>query len=228
MKIIAISDTHGVFTDFESLPDADLLVIAGDILLRGDRAELKDVMSELVKVAKKWQSILLVPGNHDLILEQFKDMPVSRIGTMLNIKMPYNLIISYKGIISIRGLKVVTWSYVPNLPNWAYSSEPEEDRAFAEELNEKVAYADLVVSHGPPKGILDGMLEYGHVGGSFHEHLKFPYDIAIFGHIHEQYGDVLREGEDFPTITSDYRKYYNVSICNDRYEAVNEPTIIEI
>jgi len=229
--VIALSDTHTLY-DFTDAPDGDILIIAGDILMSGTISELRGVMVSLDMESHRWKHILLVPGNHDFILQQYYNQKLSLNEFMKDcgiIYYPKNLVISIEGIVELMGLKIFTWAWVPNLPNWAF-------HMFDNDVEKKLAKlnipdeVDIVVSHGPPRGVLDWIKKHGAVGNStMEEAFTFSYPIHIFGHIHEGYGRTLRDCSDIiKTGGADFRRYYNVATLNEYYKEQNEPIKIII
>jgi len=231
INVIALSDTHNIY-DFADVPSGDLLIIAGDILMNGNIKELKQVMLQLDMESHRWKHILIVPGNHDFALERMcKEKKLWREFAEDNEiqYFPLNMTISHEGLVEILGLKIFTWSWVPNLPNWAFHMfDSDVEKQLAElAISTEV---DIVVSHGPPRGILDWIKNYGAVGSkTMEEAFKFKYNIHIFGHIHEGYGKTIRDSSNIiRTNNAEFRRYYNVSVLNEYYQEQNEPIKIII
>lgn len=94
------------------------------------------------------------------------------------------------------------------------------DWAFNEQRGEKIKAkwdlipedTDVLITHGPPMGILDKTLESGHVGCE--ELVKAVHRIKpklhIFGHIHEDHGELRLHGTHF----------VNAASCNLKYKPV--------
>lgn len=85
---------------------------------------------------------------------------------------------------------------------------------------------DILITHGPPNGILD-MTDgrYGPAGSIVCEELRKKLDTMvkpprynIFNHIHSGYGTVKIGGT----------TYINARLCDEEYETVNEPVVMEI
>jgi len=76
---------------------------------------------------------------------------------------------------------------------------------------------DILITHGPPKGILDKTYQGDIVGDqALLEAVKRVKPVAhIFGHIHEGYGH-SRIGS---------THFFNVSICDEKYNVKNEPRV---
>ena len=63
MKILHLSDTHGVHRRLENLPEADILVHSGDFTMAGSEAEAIDFMNWLCDLPYKHK--IFICGNHD-------------------------------------------------------------------------------------------------------------------------------------------------------------------
>lgn len=79
---------------------------------------------------------------------------------------------------------------------------------------------DVLITHGPPYGILDKTYDKVNAGCKgllkFVERLKPK--VHIFGHIHEAYGE-LKVGD---------THFYNASYVNLGYRPANDPFMIEV
>ena len=79
---------------------------------------------------------------------------------------------------------------------------------------------DVLVTHGPPQGIMDHNLRderFGCVDLLRHVTRRVKPKIHIFGHAHAGYGSL-----DMHT------RFYNVAVCNESYDPVNLPMEIEL
>ena len=68
MRIVHISDTHNF--DIRHLPWGDVLVHSGDLTGSGYRNEVVRALGNLEHVAKKFEHVIIVPGNHDFYFER--------------------------------------------------------------------------------------------------------------------------------------------------------------
>jgi Icc-related predicted phosphoesterase len=78
----------------------------------------------------------------------------------------------------------------------------------------------VLISHGPPAGILDFTIEGKHVGSTSllaEISQRIKPQLHLFGHIHEGYGK-CRIGE----VT-----FVNGSICNADYLPIHAPLVLE-
>lgn len=176
MKLALISDLHGYLPD---LPDVvDVLIIAGDVCPVHDH--LPDYQSLwLTDPFKKWlhdqpaHKIIGVAGNHDFALEKFRfDLP----WTYLN-----NASTTYEG------LTVWGTPLSGKFGHWAFMRDEEDlGRAYVD----IDPYADIVISHGPPKGYGDECANGYNAGSpSLKAKLKeIRPRLTVVGHIHEARG----------------------------------------
>jgi len=101
--------------------------------------------------------------------------------------------------------------------NWAFMKPENELEEIWRYIPDKV---DVLITHGPPRGILDLTISGEHAGSQSlldRSRIVKP-KVHVFGHIHETYG-------------SQYNRevhYINASILNEYYQMVNKPVVIDI
>ena len=66
MKLLHISDTHGLHNELKHLPDADILVHSGDFTLDGKEQEALDFINWLCDLPHRHK--IFIAGNHDLCM----------------------------------------------------------------------------------------------------------------------------------------------------------------
>ena len=93
--------------------------------------------------------------------------------------------------IELFGYKIFGTPYIPPLTEWAFMLKGPERLAKWQQIPDTI---DLLVTHTPPKGIMDG----GHAGC---EHLlnelpRINPLYHIFGHVHESYGRAELKGKE--------------------------------
>ena len=75
MRILHLSDTHGLHHQIKDLPVADVIVHSGDISHHGTEEEVLDFLNWLIKLP--YQHKIFVAGNHDICLrdaERIEDL----------------------------------------------------------------------------------------------------------------------------------------------------------
>jgi hypothetical protein len=196
MRIVATSDLHGYLPE---IPECDLLLIAGDLppiwCDRDDaktREWFKYAFAPWVNVPAK--CVVAIAGNHDFYVEK----PGGRIGMlkiehemMANGKVKFRYLDERNPITEFEGPKVWGSPFVPNLPGWAFHKNEEQLANLYASIPSDV---DIVMPHGPAKGILDDMASplHPHVGSTaFREWLlsqTWGPKLVVAGHVHENYG----------------------------------------
>jgi Icc-related predicted phosphoesterase len=224
MQIAAFSDTHTQHRQV-TIPLADVAIFAGDLMGSGYRhSEVKDFgkwFSDLPHANK-----ILVVGNHDRLFESNKKWCLEQFSK--------DVVYLENDHIIINGLKVYGSPVQPEFFGWAFNvPRGTQIKKYWDNIPDDT---DVLVTHGPPMGILDrcipgdGTMTYSQSDHLGCEELRKVVDriapkVHIFGHIHGSYGvKVLQQ-------VSENRKlataFHNVSICNEKYEAVNQPHVIE-
>lgn len=215
MRIVCISDTHTShkkpFGDNgEYLPEGDILLCAGDITNIGDPWDVFNFANSFTKTNFKHK--ITIAGNHDFCFERqkllVKDMLEKSGWTYLQDEE-----------VVVEGLKIYGSPWQPEFNNWAFNLPRGEK---LKRVWDNIPLdSDIVITHGPPHGILD-FVHYDkiHVGCEelLPKILEVKPKLHLFGHIHETYG-VFRDKD----IT-----FVNASICNLKYQPINRPIVFDI
>lgn len=226
MRIAAISDLHGHIGI--SMPECDAIVIAGDIVPSYSSAEIWQSHKELYWIAGRFSKTLnrwvaesgceicfVMPGNHDVCMADHE--------TRYEVERVLNSIHRVAACIPQPGVSVVRWeslsaiwNFYPWTPtiqdrNWAYSLSRSSRANPASEIDDD---CDILVSHGPPLGLLDSV-DRKREGCSrlMHRMLEVGPALTICGHIHEERSKRAR----YFDLKGMERKIVNASICDERY-----------
>ena len=78
MKIVCISDTHGLHWNL-TVPDGDILIHAGDVTRYGTFEDLYDFNKYLGSLPHPYK--IVIAGNHDFCFRQFGIISVNGTGT---------------------------------------------------------------------------------------------------------------------------------------------------
>lgn len=215
MKVVMTSDNHG--HPFR-IPECDVFVHAGDLTAFGTLKETKKFARWLRTQTQVGQSII-VPGNHDRCYEQ------SPAATAVLFAGDKVAILNNSGI-EIDGINFWGSAYTPPFFNWAFMAEEDELQLMYTKMPQEI---DILITHGPPRGILDPGYLDPHVGSK--ALLGAVMDPArkirhhVFGHLHAA-GGMERT---FKTNNGDFETtFHNVSACNEAYAIKTEPKVIEI
>lgn len=204
MKITFISDTH---TAQPELSGGDLLIHAGDLTYHGKTKETKKQLDWLAKA--DYDKIIIVPGNHEVQWEEgtthFRKHCADR-----------NIVCLVEEGLEYEGIKIFGSPITPEFCGWAYMKRPNE---IAQHWERIPLDTDILITHGPPRGILDKNLEGQPCGcpALRKKVAEVNPKIHVFGHIHEAYG----EHEEDETL------FINAAIMDRRYHPVHAPVNVK-
>lgn len=213
MRIVALSDTHGLHWDIEKynkIPDGDVLVHTGDFQSYGKLEELYDFNKWLGTLPHPCK--LVIAGNHDKAAwETYKEQTQIRFT---------NAIYLQDSGVEIGGVKFWGSPWSPTFFNWYFMLDRGSDKMKRkrEEIPEDT---DILLTHSPPMYKLDFSTFGNEHAGC--EQLRNRVDeikprYHIFGHMHAHNG----------MIRNDYTTFINAAICNDSYKPVNKPIVFDI
>ncbi|WP_121355161.1 metallophosphatase domain-containing protein [Flavisolibacter nicotianae] len=208
MKFVAISDTHCRHRSLR-IPKGDVLLHAGDIGYRSTREEVIDFLDWLGKQPHLYK--IFIAGNHDFFFEREK---LSVIQKMLPDGVHY---LKDEAVV-LNGIKVWGSPYTPWNYRWAFNKRRGEP---LEKQWRNIPHdTDVLLTHGPVYGILDTIYNDQHAGDKdlLNRVLAVKPKAHVFGHIHESYGSVKRQGIQF----------VNACLLNEAYELANKPLVFEV
>lgn len=208
MKLVLISDTHGAHKTVQ-VPEGDVLIHAGDLSKRGEEGEVKEFLDWFSKQPHTYK--VFVAGNHDWLFER-------RSAEYIKSLIPENIIYLNDSGVEINGVYIWGSPIQPTFYNWAFNRDRGEDIKRHWDLIPE--HTDVLITHGPPYGILDKTFRGEHVGcqdlmNAIHE---IQPKLHVFGHIHEGYG--IQQ--------SKQTNFVNASILDQKYRCVNQPIVINI
>ena len=206
MKIVCLSDTHG-FHHEVNVPQGDVLLHAGDLSKRGKEHEIENFNEWLGTLPHAYK--VVVAGNHDFLFERNAKRAESLITNAIYLR---------NDSVMVNGLKIWGSPVTPWFFDWAFNRQRGADiRRYWERIEPDT---DIVITHGPPRGILDQTVRGEQVGCD--DLLEIVWNIKpklhVFGHIHEGYGQMDIDGV----------RFVNASMVNVNYFPVNEPIVIEL
>lgn len=206
MQIIAISDTHGQHRNLK-VPDGDILIHAGDISRGGTKEQVINFLEWFSE--QNHPHKIFIAGNHDFFFEEAHAEEISKL-------IPDGVIYLNDSGVEINGVKFWGSPITPWFNNWAFNRQRgAEIKKYWDLIPNDI---DVLVTHGPPFGILDETV-YGKRTGC-EELLLRVYHVMpkyhIFGHIHEDCGCLTKRGTTF----------VNASVLDDWYKLKNKPKIL--
>jgi Icc-related predicted phosphoesterase len=214
-RITLISDTHNKhgLINISDLPGGDILIHAGDIMNSGyNPNEVKD-FCYWYSLLNQYHSKIFIAGNHDRF---FENNPNDSKEIYENYK-EINYLQDKKLTLYNDEIKIYGSPWQPEFYNWAFNL-PKNGQEIMAKWQEIPSNTDILITHGPPIGILDTSgYPYNEtmLGCSL---LKERVDyikpkIHVFGHIHGSAGYIYQNGTHF----------FNASLLNEEYKYVNKP-----
>ena len=208
MRLVVISDTHGLHNRIEDLPDGDVLVHAGDFMNSG--YDLRDVLSFNRWLGEQpFKHIVVCAGNHD---RYFENSAQEARSILTNATYLENTGVTIDN--------VTFWGspYTPEFLNWAFMYPRGSGAKYWDQIPSGL---DVLVTHGPPFGILDQVAPGGvHLGcAELLESVeqKKP-KVHLFGHIHGGAG----------TFESGATRFVNAAYLNEQYKPLKPAGKIRI
>jgi Icc-related predicted phosphoesterase len=215
MKITAISDLHHVFAAYDNRQADDVVIPPSDVLICA--GDMGFWYSRQVKIFNKWLKTL--PVKHTIVIAGNHDRYCSTGGNKTKKYLTEAIYLENSGC-EIEGIKFWGSPYTPPFMDWFFMAGANERQFYWDKIPKDT---NVLITHGPPYKILD-MVPVGinpWVGDSLLNNkiteLK-ELKAHIFGHIHCDYGQLVKDG-----VT-----YVNASLCNETYNLVNKPITIEI
>jgi len=215
MKITCISDTHNQHLHIppDWLEGGDVLVHAGDVSGRGTLKEIEAFLEWFNE--QPYTHKIFIAGNHDFWFEKTTGFVVNE---MLQEKYPNVKYLNDSGV-EIDGVKFWGSPVQPWFYDWAFNRVGTD---ICQHWDMIPLDTDVLITHGPMKGILDMTLRGVSTGCPYLlEKSAEMTNLKLFvcGHIHEAYGKF-----EFP----DGGVFVNASTLNFNYNVQNKPIVVEI
>ena len=182
MKIWHISDTHGFHHMLEIPSDIDMVIHSGDGSnfrdIYKNEVEFQDFIYWYSRVPIKYK--IFIAGNHDSALEK----------NLFNVKKQMedsDIIYLENSDVTIEGIKIWGSPHTPSFGNWSFmKARAKLDRVWKSIPDD----TDIIVTHGPPKGILDSSFDRNNniercgCNALKKRILDIQPTLVLFGHIH--------------------------------------------
>lgn len=160
--------------------------------------------------------ILFVPGNHEVGLRP-------RMNRMRTLVEQYReswgeIHVLVDGAIEIGGRMFYGSPWTPPFHDWAFM-KPEAD--LAKVFSGMPQGIDLLITHGPPRGILDPGYRTPYAGSLALLEAVSTRNVKhhVFGHLHGAGGQTVEMGD---------TQFYNVAACDEAYNLVHGCRVIEL
>ena len=223
LKCCFVSDTHNKHDDIDPNSfdnDIDILIHCGDLTRKGDPEDVESFAKWYRKIPAKKKFV--IAGNHDFCFETTKGLESNReyIINMLQNKSGAKYLQDESA--EAFGVKLYGSPWQPEFSSWAFN-KPRNGYSLRAKWREIPDDTDILITHGPPHGILDTTYFTHEFAGC--EQLRLRVNVVkpaihAFGHIHEAYG----------TFTCEYTNthFVNAAACNLSYKPNNPPKYVEL
>jgi Icc-related predicted phosphoesterase len=214
MKIVCLSDTHNC-NELIKVPDGDMLIHAGDATDHGSIPEVSAFSKWFASLPHRYK--IFVAGNHDWLFETYDFYARNLLGE--------SVIYLQDSFVEIEGLKIYGSPWQPRFFDWAFNLE--RGTQLAEKWKLIPNDTDILITHGPPFGVLDEVPRGTWIENTGCEELRRRVEeisrfgklkLHVFGHIHCGYGVRKELGITF----------VNASNCDESYEPTQTPLVVEI
>lgn len=218
-------------------PPADFLILAGDIIgnystARGDYGELAQQLNELVRLnaffaelkkAGVYREVIYVSGNHDWVCQKQTALVRARLTDVIYLQdEAVTLGTRDGGVLKFYGSPWTPWFW-----DWSFNF-PDHNENFARaRAHARACWAaipddtDVLITHGPPHGILDKTYSGESVGCKYlADRLKQlnQLKLHVFGHIHTSRG-----------VTGTFNRHYvNAALCNEDYQPIQPVQVVTL
>lgn len=200
--------------DKVDVPKGDILIHSGDLTYRGTIQEMSEELHLLKEKGEGFKHIVFICGNHDWLGERNSDLLQQMCSDL-------DIIYLENSSVELEGYKIYGSPVSPFFCNWAFNVNRGVDiKAVWGKIPDDV---EILVTHGPPWGVLDQISEEYNTHHLGCEELvervtQLPkLKLHVFGHIH---GSGTRTKEHNGTI------FANASICTETYKPTNKPLVI--
>jgi Icc-related predicted phosphoesterase len=215
MRVVCISDTHGRHEELQ-LPEGDVLVHAGDFTKYGNKGDTKDFSRWLRDLDFRYK--IVIAGNHDFCAQTESDkvseMITSAGGTYLQ-----------DSGVEIEGMKFYGSPWTPKFFDWAFMKD--RGKPISAMWDKIPDDTQVLVTHGPPRGILDPAQSEPHAGCDDLRNrvtqLK-KLDLHVSGHLHEGFGTWSEP------VCRDFNGtlFVNAAQLDDNYQLMHWPIVVDL
>lgn len=209
MQLTIISDTHSQHQELQ-LGSGDVLIHCGDFTNRGS-LDKTESFARFIS-AQDFKSKIVIAGNHDFCFEDERYKAAEQCFSDRDI-----IYLNDAGV-QIEGINFWGSPVQPEFMNWAFNRERGAD--IRKHWDKIPTSTDVLITHGPPLGILDTTHDGKSVGCAdlLESVQKLKPKIHAFGHIHESYGVV--EVDDI--------RFVNACNADHSYRITNPPVVLQI
>jgi predicted phosphohydrolase len=209
MRFVLASDTHEYHGRID-VPDGDVFIHAGDFTMVGDLRKVAAFGAWVQALPHRKK--IVVAGNHDRTFEHSLDAALRALGDGRG-----GLTYLQDSGVTIDGVTFWGSPWQPWFYDWAFNIR--RGPMIAAKWSLIPPRTDVLVTHGPPMGILD-FVHGEHVGcADLRERVDtIRPKVHVFGDIHDGSGLRTLAGTTF----------VNASICDEKYQPTNPCRVVDL
>ena len=215
MKILCVSDTHT--QNVKNLPEAEILLYAGDWSSSGRPADLLMFTELLSENKHKYQKMIICAGNHDWMAE------LDPLHTKEAIELTGAIYLNDTSY-DYTDLEGKCWRVhaspvQPEFCNWSFNRKRGAE--IRKHWDLIPSDTDILITHGPPYGIgdvVEGRIDNLGCYDLLEAVQRVKPKLHVFGHIHSGHGKYV-VGD---TI------FVNASLLNEQYKQKYQPIVVEL
>lgn len=181
-KPVLCSDTHEPHSHL-SWPEDDILVHAGDFTMIGRPDKIEEFGYWLCD--SPFSAIVIIAGNHDILFQKKPEKSKKAA-----VKAWQDTLYLQDAGFRIDGISFYGTPWQPEFSyGWAFALNAEE--GLREKWQNIPSDVQVLITHGPPAGILDFTVDGKHAGSTSllaEISQRIKPELHIFGHIHEGHG----------------------------------------
>jgi len=188
-----------------------VLIHAGDLTGKGTATEVQNALKWFSQVGT-FQHRVLIAGNHDFLFERESQYALSLI--------PPNVTYLENSGVVIEGVRFWGSPITPYFHDWAFNRYASAIGKYWQAIP---GDTDVLITHGPPLGVLDRVEGREQVGCPqlLAEIVnRIRPQVHVFGHIHEGYG--------VATLQNLSTVFGNASVCDRQYRPTNAPWVMAV
>jgi Icc-related predicted phosphoesterase len=182
MKIFCFSDTHGAHAGIK-VPECDMMIFCGDM---SNDFNIHKNHHECLSFLEWYNGQspphkLFIAGNHDVSMANRDFIDISQYSALTYLNHQVK---------SVGGLSIFGSPYTPRFGPWPFMYKRNIGQNVWSDIPSGI---DILITHGPPKGILDLSLDFGdnsiqQVGckSLYNKVAEVKPILHCFGHIHQQ------------------------------------------
>ena len=213
MRVVCIADTHKHEGKLK-VPEGDLLIVAGDFCFDGILPEVGGFARWLKRLPHTHK--VVIAGNHDKVFQKNPHLAEA--------EFPADIHYLYERTVEVEGLKIYGAPWTPTFQDWSFMRDRGED--IRKHWDRIPNDTDILVTHGPPLGVLDMNYEGKQCGCEdlLEAVLRVRPKLHVFGHIHDHHG-VERFQDDHGKIV-----FVNAAQCGRSlgFGLIHEPIVIDL